>query len=151
MKGSVFMPDIGLEIKNLNNMIHRHFANLKTTEILNKLTGSNGYIIVYLMNHKDELITQKNIEEVLGITRSTASIVLSNMEKNQLITREVLESDSRIKSIHITEKGKELYETMTLEKIEFEQKLIKGFTQEEVDLFISLIKRLKQNIKEEMK
>ncbi|MDE7385460.1 MAG: MarR family transcriptional regulator [Anaeroplasmataceae bacterium] len=145
------MPDIGLEIKNLNNMIHRHFANLKTTEILNKLTGSNGYIIVYLMNHKDELITQKNIEEVLGITRSTASIVLSNMEKNQLITREVLESDSRIKSIHITEKGKELYETMTLEKIEFEQKLIKGFTQEEVDLFISLIKRLKQNIKEEMK
>ncbi|MDE6241662.1 MAG: MarR family transcriptional regulator [Anaeroplasmataceae bacterium] len=145
------MPDIGLEIKNLNNMIHRHFANLKTTEILNKLTGSNRYIIVYLINHKDELITQKNIEEVLGITRSTASIVLSNMEKNQLITREVLESDSRIKSIHITEKGKELYETMTLEKIEFEQKLIKGFTQEEVDLFISLIKRLKQNIKEEMK
>lgn len=151
MKGSAFMSDIGLEIKNLNNMIHRHFANLKTTEILNELTGSNGYILVYLIEHKDELITQKNIEEVLGITRSTASIVLSNMEKNQFITREILQSDSRVKSIHITSKGKELYEMMTLEKIEFEQKLKKGFTEEEIDQFLNMIKRMKQNIKEELK
>lgn len=145
------MSDIGLEIKNLNNMIHRHFANLRTTEILNELTGSNGYILVYLIEHKDELITQKNIEEVLGITRSTASIVLSNMEKNQFITREILQSDSRVKSIHITSKGKELYEMMTLEKIEFEQKLKKGFTEEEIDQFLNMIKRMKQNIKEELK
>lgn len=145
------MSDIGLEIKNLNNMIHRHFANLKTTEILNELTGSNGYILVYLIEHKDELITQKNIEEVLGITRSTASIVLSNMEKNQFITREILQSDSRVKSIHITSKGKELYEMMTLEKIEFEQKLKKGFTEEEIDQFLNMIKRMKQNIKEVLK
>ena len=53
--------DIGLEIKNLNNMIHRHFTNLKTTEILNKLTGSNGYIIVYLMEHQNELIRNYKI------------------------------------------------------------------------------------------
>ena len=151
MKGGIDMSDFGLEIKNLNNMIHRHFANLKTTEILNELTGSNGYIIIYLMKHQDELITQKNIEEVLGITRSTASIVLSNMEKNQLITREVLKTDSRIKSLHITSKGKELYETMTLEKNEFEEKLKKGFTEAEEELFLSFIRRIKQNIKEELK
>lgn len=125
--------DIGLEIKNLNNMIHRHFTNLKTTEILNKLTGSNGYIIVYLMEHQNELITQKQIEEVLGITRSTASIVLSHMEENQLITRKILEQDSRIKSIHIMPKGMELYETMTREKIEFEAKLLQGFTSFELE------------------
>ncbi len=128
--------DIGLEIKNLNNMIHRHFTNLKTTEILNKLTGSNGYIIVYLMEHQNELITQKQIEEVLGITRSTASIVLSHMEENQLITRKILEQDSRIKSIHIMPKGMELYETMTREKIEFEAKLLQGFTSFELEQFV---------------
>lgn len=145
------MSDIGLEIKNLNNMIHRHFSNLKTTEILNELTGSNGYIIVYLMEHKNELITQKNIEDVLEITRSTASIVLSNMEKAHLITRKVLESDSRKKSIHITSKGKELYEKMTSEKIEFEKKLKKNFSEEEIYQFLEFIRRMKQNIKEEMK
>ena len=145
------MADIGLEIKNLNNMIHRYFANLKTTEILNELTGSNGYIIVYLMNHKDELVTQKNIEEVLGITRSTASIVLSNMEKNQLIKREILPTDSRIKSIHITDKGKEIYRNMELERVELENKLKNGFTDEEVEQFLSFIKRIKLNIKEETK
>ena len=143
--------DIGLEIKNLNNMIHRHFTNLKTTEILNKLTGSNGYIIVYLMEHQNELITQKQIEEVLGITRSTASIVLSHMEENQLITRKILEQDSRIKSIHIMPKGMELYETMTREKIEFEAKLLQGFTSFELEQFVEYIRRMKKNIKEELK
>ena len=143
--------DIGLEIKNLNNIIHRHFTNLKTTEILNKLTGSNGYIIVYLMEHQNELITQKQIEEVLGITRSTASIVLSHMEENQLITRKILEQDSRIKSIHIMPKGMELYETMTREKIEFEAKLLQGFTSFELDQFVEYIRRMKKNIKEELK
>lgn len=145
------MADIGLEIKNLNNMIHRYYANLKTTEILNELTGSNGYIIVYLMNHIDELVTQKNIEEVLGITRSTASIVLSNMEKNQIITRKILPTDSRIKSIHITDKGKEIYKNMELERVELERKLKNGFTDEEVEQFFSFIKRIKMNIKEETK
>ena len=143
--------DIGLEIKNLNNMIHRHFTNLKTTEILNKLTGSNGYIIVYLMEHQNELITQKQSEEVLGIKRSTASIVLSHMEENQLITRKILEQDSRIKSIHIMPKGMELYETMTREKIEFEAKLLQGFTSFELDQFVEYIRRMKKNIKEELK
>lgn len=143
--------DIGLKIKNLNNMIHRHFTNLKTTEILNKLTGSNGYIIVYLMEHQNELITQKQIEEVLGITRSTASIVLSHMEENQLITRKILEQDSRIKSIHIMPKGMELYETMTREKIEFEAKLLQGFTSFELEQFVKYIRRMKKNIKEELK
>lgn len=143
--------DIGLEIKNLNNMIHRHFTNLKTTEILNKLTGSNGYIIVYLMEHQNELITQKQIEEVLGITRSTASIVLSHMEENQLITRKILEQDSRIKSIHIMPKGMELYETMTREKIEFEANLLQGFTSFELEQFVEYIRRMKKNIKEELK
>lgn len=143
--------DIGLEIKNINNMIHRHFTNLKTTEILNKLTGSNGYIIVYLMEHQNELITQKQIEEVLGITRSTASIVLSHMEENQLITRKILEQDSRIKSIHIMPKGMELYETMTREKIEFEAKLLQGFTSFELEQFVEYIRRMKKNIKEELK
>lgn len=145
------MADIGLEIKNLNNMIHRYYANLKTTEILNELTGSNGYIIVYLMNHIDELVTQKNVEEVLGITRSTASIVLSNMEKNQIITRKILPTDSRIKSIHITDKGKEIYKNMELERVELERKLKNGFTDEEVEQFFSFIKRIKMNIKEETK
>lgn len=143
------MPDVGLEVKNLNNMIHRHFASLKTTEILNELTGSNGYIIVFLMEHQTEMTTQKQIEDVLGITRSTASIVLSNMERNQLITRNILEEDNRIKSIHITAKGKELYEKMTLEKKEFEKKLLEGFSEEEIEQFIEYIHRMKRNIREE--
>lgn len=143
------MADIGLEIKNLNNMIHRRFTNLRTTKLLNELTRSNGYILIYLVEHTNEVITQKSIEEALGITRSTASIVLSNMEKNGLIIRKVMSSDSRCKSIHITNSGKELYKGMTLEKAELEKSLKKGFTNEELTEFLEYIKRFKNNLREE--
>ncbi len=143
------MVDIGLEIKNLNNMIHRHFINLKTTKLLNELTRSNGYIIIYLVEHSGEIITQKNIENALGITRSTASIVLSNMEKNNLITRKIMPNDSRCKSIHITNSGIKLYESMELEKKELEKKLKKGFSDEELSIFFDFVRRFKENLREE--
>ncbi|MDE7264221.1 MAG: MarR family transcriptional regulator [Anaeroplasmataceae bacterium] len=141
--------DIGLEIKKFNNILHRNFANLKSIRVLNELTDSNGYILSYLMKHKDEIITQKRIEEALGITRSTASIVLSRMEKNQLIMKIPLERDSRSNQIHITEKGKLMCEAVNEEISEFEKLLQKNFTDEELELFLSFIERMKKNIKEE--
>ncbi len=143
------MADIGLEIKNLNNIIHRHFTNLKTTKLLNELTRSNGYIIIYLVEHNGEIITQKDIEKVLGITRSTASIVLSNMEKNDLITRKIMINDSRCKSIHLTDSGKKLYEAMQIEKQTLEKKLKKGFSNEELIIFLDFVKRFKENLRED--
>lgn len=143
------MEDIGLAIKNLNNMIHRQFTNLKTTKLLNELTRSNGYIIIYLVEHNDEIITQKNIENALGITRSTASIVLSNMEKNNLITRKIMTNDSRCKSIHITDLGKKLYENMENESQALEKTLKKGFSDEELIIFLEFVKRFKENLREE--
>ncbi len=48
-------------------------------------------------------------------------------------------------------KGMELYETMTREKIEFEAKLLQGFTSFELEQFVEYIRRMKKNIKEELK
>lgn len=143
------MYNLGLEIKNLNNVIHRNFANLKSVSLLDEITGSNGYILSFLCDHNDELITQKKIEEMLGITRSTASTVLSRMEKNDLIRREVLPSDSRMKRIIMTDKGHEIITLVRQEIQEFEKTLIKGFSEEELQQFISFIKKIKTNILEE--
>lgn len=140
------MQDIGLEIKNLNNVINRNFKNLNTVKLLDEITGSNGYILGFLLKNKDKLITQKSIEKTLGITRSTASTVLTRMEKKELIRRETLESDSRVKRILVTEKGRDLSSKIDEEVKAFNACMMKDFTKEEIASFIEFIRRIKKNI-----
>ena len=75
---------LGLEIKKLNNLISRNISNLKTIAMLNEISNSNGFILRYIEEHENELVTQKDIEVAFGITRSTASTVLSLMEKKRI-------------------------------------------------------------------
>ncbi len=140
------MYHIGLEIKNFNNVISRNIMNLKTLSYVQEITGSNGYILQYLVDHETQCITQKDIEATLGITRSTASTVLSRMEKKGLISRNILESDSRIKEVKITQKGKDIAFQIATEVADFERNILKGFKKEEVLLFLNFIKRMKENI-----
>ncbi len=143
------MADIGLEIKNVNNLISRGVCNLKTMSLLKEVTGSNGYILRYLKREKDQQITQKMIEQTMGITRSTASTVLSRMEKMDWIKREALVTDSRSRLVSITSKGLALCEQLEEELALFEKGLVKGFSEKELVEFVRLLNKIKENLKEE--
>ena len=142
---------VGLEIKKLNNLISRNISNLKTISMLNEISNSNGFILRYIEEHENELVTQKDIELAFGITRSTASTVLSLMEKKELITREVLKEDNRVKKVLITEKGKSVNADIRKEIDDFEKTLISGLNEEEINQFLYYINKLKNNLKEEEK
>ena len=73
------MKEVGLEIKHLNNRINRNLKNLPSIKLLDEITGSNGYILSFLHKNQKQIITQKSIEKQLGITRSTASTILTRM------------------------------------------------------------------------
>ena len=142
---------LGLEIKKLNNLISRNISNLKTIAMLNEISNSNGFILRYREEHENELVTQKEIEVAFGITRSTASTVLSLMEKKELITREVLKEDNRVKKVMITDKGKSVNADIKKEIDDFEQTLIWGLSEEETNQFLNCINKIKNNLKEEEK
>lgn len=143
------MERLGLEIKRLNNLISRNICNLETISLLNEISNSNGFILRYIEEHEDEVITQKDIEKAFSITRSTASTVLSLMEKKELIVREVLKEDNRVKKVLITDKGKKINSDIKKEIDEFELNLIKGFSDEDLKQFLFYIDKLKENLKEE--
>lgn len=142
---------LGLEIKKLNNLISRNISNLKTIAMLNEISNSNGFILRFIEEHENELVTQKDIEVAFGITRSTASTVLSLMEKKELITREVLKEDNRVKKVMITDKGKSVNADIKKEIDDFEQTLILGLSEEEINQFLNCINKIKNNLKEEEK
>ena len=143
------MERLGLEIKRLNNLISRNISNLETISLLNEISNSNGFILRYIEEQEDEVITQKDIEKAFGITRSTASTVLSLMEKKELIVREVLKEDNRVKKVLITDKGKKINSDIKKEIDQFELNLIKGFNDDELKQFLFYIDKLKENLKEE--
>ena len=136
---------IGREVRCLSNKIRRRLEKIDVIAQMNDLTGTNGFIIMYLAKAKHP-VYQKDIELEFGITRSTASKVLTLMEKKDLITRQSVESDARLRQILLTPKAFDLTKKVLSQIDAFEKGLLKGFSDDEVNTLISLLKRVNDNL-----
>ena len=136
---------IGREVRCLSNKIRRRLEKIDVIAQMNDLTGTNGFIIMYLAKAKHP-VYQKDIELEFGITRSTASKVLTLMEKKDLITRQNVESDARLRQILLTPKAFDLTKKVLTQMDAFEKGLLKGFSDDEVNTLISLLKRVNDNL-----
>jgi Transcriptional regulators len=137
---------IGLELRSLNNLIRRYFDFSSHKKEIETITGNNGWIIGYLAKNIDKDIYLRDIEDHFTITRSTASKVLTLMEQKGLIQRQTVAQDARLKKIVLTDKAWKLKELMWEDTVNMEEKLIKGFTEEEMQTLYGYIQRMKKNI-----
>ncbi|MGE4353992.1 MAG: MarR family winged helix-turn-helix transcriptional regulator [Oscillospiraceae bacterium] len=137
---------IGVELRSLNNLIRRYFEFSSHKKEVDSVTGNNGWIIGYLADNKGHDIFQKDIEDHFTITRSTASKVLSLMERKGLIQRLAVAQDARLKKIVLTEKAWDINKVMKKDSKEMDETLLRGFTEGEIEALISYIRRMKENI-----
>jgi DNA-binding MarR family transcriptional regulator len=142
---------IGMELRSLNNLIRRYFEFSSHKKEIETITGNNGWIIGFLSENEDREIYQKDLEDHFTITRSTASKVLSLMERKQLIQRQAVTQDARLKKIVLTEKAKELAGLMCKDAERMERTLLRGFTEEEVKTLYTYLIRMKENISDAQK
>ena len=135
---------IGHEIKTLSNLIRRRLDN---SPVFSEVTGMQGWIIghVYHNRYKRDIF-QRDIEAEFLIRRSTATGILQLMEKNGLIIRGPVEYDARLKKIVLTPKAIAIHEAVIRELDRLEEQLEQGLTQEEVNAFFVIIKKMKRNI-----
>ena len=99
---------VGRELRVLDNLIKRFIDNQMNSTKINRITGSNGWIIGYLRDHSSRPVYQKDLEAEFNITRSTASKVVNLMEEKGLIRRESVPEDARLKKLTLTPKAVEL-------------------------------------------
>ena len=114
----------------------------------NGITQMQSWIINYLYEHPGEDVFQKDLESQFRIARSTATCILKLMEKKELLRREPVPSDARLKRLVLTEKGigKKLAIIRSLDEIET---LLKDqISQEELDTFFRVIHQMKRNIEQ---
>ena len=81
----------------------------------------------------------------MKVQRSTISKMLQMMEKKGIVQRRPVDHDARLKKITLSEAVQDSIQSWMAGAGQMEQQAARGFTEEELDEFIRLINKMKQN------
>lgn len=140
------------QIKTLEKMILRKF--LKDEELEKKkacvpLAPTQMQIIEYILEHSNDNIYQKDLEDILKLRRATVSGVLHTMEKNELIERITNSEDTRTKKIILNSKAKEIFSKNEKKLDELEKIITQNISKEDLEVFSRVIGIMKENIEKQ--
>lgn len=132
----------------LNKLIAREFICNNKDLFCGDPSATQMIIMNYILNHQNEDIYQKDLEEVLHLRRATVSGVLQTMEKHELVERVLCDNDVRCKKIILKEKAKKMFDMKRMEFYKMEEVIKKGLSEEEIEIFCHIIESMQNNINE---
>jgi|GEM_PF-69902 len=140
--------DVWPRILHSSMLIRRRAGSARYMNALHEMCGRNAWVLFYLNKQEKagRAIYQKDIEQSLSMTRSGVSKLIKNMEDNNIIERRAVEGDARLKQIILTDGGRQLSELAAHEKENMEADICAGFSDEELEQFVSYLDRLIANI-----
>lgn len=136
------------KIKELDKKIVRTMLKENSDINIPPLTSTQIQILKYMIEHQNENVYQKDLENVLNLRRATVSGVLQTMEKNNLIKREIYENDVRVKKIILNEKTKNIFQKNKQKIDEIEKNITKNISKKDLNDFIKVIDKLITNLNE---
>ena len=137
--------EIAKEVKALANLLKRRLDNAITKATEENITSVQVLILGFIDESK-EAIYQKDIEKQFDIRRSTVTNILHGMEKQELIIREAVNNDARLKKIILTSKAKLILNSLNEEVTKTQQLLIKDIPERDLEIYFSVIKKMKENL-----
>ena len=149
MKTTEHIRDVGRLLGMIQNGLHRKHEKKPLFREVDGMTGKNGWIIGYLAHNQERPVYQKDLEKAFNVTRSTASKVLTLMEKKGFVERRSVEEDARLKQIVLTDSAWKIAEAMKQNCEEMEQQLTRGFSEEEKQQLTGYLNRILDNLYEE--
>ena len=137
---------LGLDIEKIDRIISRDMDANIMKAVGDKVTVSQAYVIDFMSNTDKEDIFQKDLEKQFDLKRAAISLMLNNMEKNDLIKRVPVSEDARLKKLVLTEKSIALADTITTAIDEIENTLLEDLTQEEIDNFYTVLNKMRNSL-----
>lgn len=101
-------------------------------------------ILAYIYLNKNT--NQYDIAKYLGLSRASVGISLKRMEKSGYITVSKNEENKRSTCVNIKEAGIKVLVKADMVLDEYVSNKFKGFSDEEVDQYLYLMKKLKRNL-----
>lgn len=136
--------DTGKLINKLSNRLRR-----RSKEIQKRIgiSGAQGNVLDYILIESEKHpVYQKDIEEEFGLRPSTATELLSTLEKKGLITRTTDANDGRYKKIVFEERAADMKTLLRSEIENAEEVLLRGISEEERETFERIGLRMLQNL-----
>lgn len=138
---------VGYKIRLIHNQVHKDMeAKRLANEESFALTSMQRWTVGYLKEHENQAVYQRDIEAEFKVSRATASNMLSVMERKGLLERRPVEHDARLKQLVLTERGRTIIERASFDMMEMEERLMAGFSAEEVKQFHGLLDRVLKNL-----
>ncbi len=134
----------GLSVAKVHRLIEREAENSVLSLGIKDLSVSQMRIIMFLS--KSDNVCQKQIEEQFDLKCSSVSLSISDMEKNGYVDRVQSKSDARLKNIVLTKKSKDVFKKVLKVLEDTHSLCVKGINKEEMDVCLSVIKKVKDNI-----
>ena len=127
--------------------IHRNIGVELSEHELGDMKGPQSMALGYLIHAsaQDEIYV-KDLEKYMKIRKSTASELVSRLEKNGYVKTEKSQKDGRLKRLIVTEEGHAAHDRILQFLQEIDDRLVEGLSKEEVDTFVNLLNRLIQNM-----
>ncbi|NHW38114.1 winged helix-turn-helix transcriptional regulator, partial [Paenibacillus aceris] len=125
--------------------IYRHMQVLISSELAPYRIGSGQYIFLMAIAFQQP-ITQKALNEKLYIDKTTTAKAITKLEEEGYVRRETDPADNRYHLLYLTDSGREVVPKVQEALARVKNKTRKGITDEEYDLFLSLLNIVLRNL-----
>lgn len=140
-------PNIINEIKSLEVKIGKKlFQEAKLQEIKRPPSPLQAKILKYILDHKEEVVCGKDLENYLHVSKATISEVLMAMEKSAIIKRISIPDDARAKRIVLTDTSLERFQELEKNFQSINEELLHGVSKKELTCFLNVLQKMKNNI-----
>ena len=123
--------------------MHKHLLDGSVSKI--GLHRTQHRVLMHIARH-GKMLSQKSLAEHIGITPAAITGVLKKLEQDGYIKR-VQGDDNRYNEVKVTELGKRVVEDSFALFTKLDTSLFEGFTDSELDGYISYLKKIQENIR----
>ena len=142
----MLIKEIAVYVNILNSRIKKCFFDKLQENGIN-ITPEQFLVLDILW--KEQSLSQQNIADIIQKDKNSVTKIIDSLEKKNLVRRVVDKNDRRINKIELTNDGSALEKVTTEVAINFMNDVIKDIDAQELDSFVNVMRKLKNNLEGE--
>ncbi len=139
----ILIKQAGVYVNILNCRLKKYLAEVFKKNNVN-LTAEQYLVMDTLWN--EGTLTQQAIAFIIQKDKNSVTQFIDNLEKKGLVTRLVAKEDRRVNNIVVTTEGMALKDSTKQLAIDTMNKALKGISEDDVQTFVSVLKKICANI-----
>lgn len=114
------------------------------------VTPVQSQALSYLYRHREEEVTQRDLERALQLKPSTINGIVERLLEKDYISRCPSPTDGRCRLLHLTQAGEEMVDSFRAALDRTDRAVLADLTEEEQELLYGLLRRIYTNLEAEV-